>query len=151
MKVGIDQSFTSTGICFIDNNQLVFYKIISSDKEDESYDRAIQIADEIVFTIKDMNKDINIINIEGLSYGSKGDATRNLAGLQFLIIDRIKKQNWNYNVIAPQTLKKFVLKGNSSKEELFECLPDNVYEEFDKYNKSEKFDLMDAYFLAIYE
>lgn len=149
IKVGIDQSFTSTGICVIENNnKLLNHYLITSDSSQSIYNRAIFLANDILKSIKEFN--IECVNIEGLSFASRGDATRNLAGLQFLVIDRLIRENIPYEIIPPQSLKKFVLKGGMKKEEMFELLPSDIYEIFNKYNKSKKYDLMDAYYLGTY-
>lgn len=100
--------------------------------------------------------------LEGLGFGSTGDAARSLAGLQFMLIDgfydafaddyMIKFADPTLRVATPTTVKKFATgKGNASKEEIFDALPDRIKEEFSKIPKSKgRYDLADAYWLSRY-
>jgi hypothetical protein len=83
-----------------------------------------------------------------------GNATRDLAGLQFSIITKIKFiLQMDIEIIAPPTLKKFATgSGRASKIDMINALPPEVYEHFTKEKKWKKSsgltDVTDAYFLA---
>lgn len=156
--LGIDQSFTSTGIWISDEDgKRVHHEIIATkkDKEDSltNFKRARVIADTISDII-DRFPDIDTVVIEGLGFGASGNATRNLAGLQFMIIDDlIERGNINIEIIAPTSLKKVATgRGNAKKEEMYECCPQHVKDIVDQIPKTKgKYDLVDAYFLSIYK
>ena len=141
MKIlGIDQSYNSTGIVILNNGILESFKVIKVDKKiDNIYDKALTIALEISIIIEENN--INDIHIEGLGFGSVGSATRDLAGLQFSIINicKLKNPNLKFLILSPNTVKKFATgSGKASKTEMIDALPIDIKQLFlDKnYKKS---------------
>jgi len=158
--LGIDQSFTSTGIWLVNKNgQYIHHELIKTtqDKADQltNFKRAKEISKRIQELISDYG--INLVNIEGLAFGGAaiGNATRNLAGLQFIIVSDIIESGLDIeiNIIAPTSLKKKATgKGNAKKDELLECCPDSVKQVVDPIPKTKgKYDLVDAYFLSVYD
>ena len=147
--MGIDQSFTSTAV-YIDGTSPIV-TVIKSNKSDDVYTRAQYIANQVV-TIAQTHKPTTI-NIEGLAFGSVGNATRDLAGLQMLIICALRTAGFDPKVIPPNTLKKASTQdGRASKEKMHECLPDNIKLSLSTYKKSSGlYDLVDAYWLSKYE
>ncbi len=152
MKIlGLDQSFTSTGWVIIEDNNFVDCGIISTKPSDgDIFTRARTIASNIS-DIADSNG-IETVYLEGLAFGSTGDATRQLSGLQFLIVDTLRPIE--VNIVPPTTLKKFASnKGNASKLEMYESLPNDIKSRFvDRKLLKTKglYDCTDAYFLASY-
>lgn len=150
MRLGIDQSFTNTGLWWEDG-----FKVIQTKKTDDPLDiylRAIHIADEIETTCGDLS--IREVVIEGLAMGGvPGNSARNLAMLQGLIVDRLLGINVDVKIVAPTSLKKFATgKGNSPKEMLYECCPDEVKAQVDNIPKTKgRMDLVDAYWLYRFE
>ena len=155
--MGLDQSFTSTGVCINSENGFDFRVIPTvPDKEDplEKFKRAMFISDAICDMIKEQN--VDKVNIEGLALGRAiGNSNRDLAILQGVIVcDILKKfSGLNINIVVPTTLKKFATgKGNAPKDMLFECLPDDIKENLSKIPKSKgRLDLCDAYWLSVYD
>lgn len=108
------------------------------------------------------NQNIVDICIENIGFGSTGDATRGLAGLQFLIIDEFIRDNEDWgnpnreqpsvDLAPPTTIKKFATgNGRADKEDLFNALPDEVKEIFGQIPKTKgRYDLTDAYFISLY-
>lgn len=100
--------------------------------------------------------------IEGVANGASGDATRGLAGLQFLIMSKFldeqeddfmeMKEPFAIDVVPPTTVKKFATdNGRADKDEVFESLPDEVKARFAEYPKTKgRYDLADAYWIAMY-
>lgn len=155
--LGIDQSYTSTGFCIIKPDQTIleFGTIKTTEKEHgDLYDRAMHITNLIADKIRQHN--ITDIRIEGLAFGIRGDATRDLAGLQFTIIThtRLLDRNIRQTVIAPTSLKKFATgTGKSDKSAMIESLPDHVRNAFIQagFKKTTGLgDICDAYWLARY-
>ena len=85
-----------------------------------------------------------------------GNATRDLAGLQFCIVSKIKFiLNKDIAIIAPPTLKKSATtNGKASKEDMIAALPSDILNTFTvikNWKKSRGLtDVTDAYFLACY-
>lgn len=154
--LGIDQSYTSTGLTVMDHRKDVAWmgtvttKKETDDKQ-EIFHRARYIVQEIS-NIIDLHK-IEFVAIEQLAYGSAGDATRNLAGLQFMIINMLIDIDIPFLIVPPTSLKKYATgKGNCDKTMMVDSLPSlpvDIKGEVMKYPKSKgRSDLADAYWLA---
>lgn len=68
--IGIDLSLRSTGLCYIENNNIHLKLIQPSDKTYNDENLIIHITDEIINFIHSHDILPDAINIEGLSYGS---------------------------------------------------------------------------------
>lgn len=89
--------------------------------------------------------------MEGLSFGSMTNATRDLAKLQGIIEKEVfDRVGLVCEIVAPTSLKKFATgSGRAKKEEMFEALPEEISILFSEVPKTKgRFDLTDAYFLA---
>lgn len=154
--VGIDQSMTSTGVCFLDSDDvsLLYAEVIgtSPNKEDvlDKFHRFVDISTRLVEVIK--KNPPGVIVIEDLAFGSFGDATRNLAALQgVLVCDILKTFDGCKVVLVPPTaLKKFATgSGKAKKKDMLEAVPTVFREFFDSVKvKDGKYDIVDAYHLA---
>lgn len=150
--MGIDQSFTKTGIVITDqDNNVVGTKLVFSDKTDDVFMRAWKISEGISEVIKQHNPDM--IGIEGLAYSMKGNATRDLAGLQFTIVNRIRFiHGLDVAIVSPLMIKKVATgKGHAKKDEMINALPDIVLQFFlaEGVKKSKGLtDLADAYWIC---
>ncbi len=72
--------------------------------------------------------DLNtIVGMEGLSFGSSGNSLIDISMTTALVRSAIIKKidPTNFFVISPTTIKKFALKGNSKKDELYNELINN--------------------------
>lgn len=157
MKVlGIDQSYTSTGWVVKDGDSVEHVGILRSDATQTIYERCSFLANEIVSLIE--QHCVDCVAIEGLAFGKFGNATRDLAGLQFVMIVKIiEKLNKPVNfvrIVTPRSLKKFATDaGTASKVDMYNALPQNVKELFKTLDiKKTKglYDVTDAYWLASY-
>lgn len=156
MYCGIDQSLTSTGVWILDDEgNTKHHELIKTakNKEDPSdlFNRIITITKRILSIVDEYN--INNVCIEGLGFAANGDATRNLASLQGVIICSLMDTcDVHIEIVAPTTLKKFASgKGNCDKNAMVDSLPDEVRVIVDEVPKSKgKYDLADAYFLSKY-
>lgn len=156
--IGIDQSYTSTGYYVCDGDKTLEFGAFKTSKDkDDIYGRVGDIAGFLVELCGKYPD--SIITMEGLAFGIRGNATRNLAGLQFVIIDRMKHfLNKDLSIIAPTALKKFATGfGGSSKQKvtkkmMIEAVPTEICDLFKvKYKLSTGLaDVTDAYFLAKY-
>lgn len=152
LTMGIDQSFTSTGVVLLDPDyQIVHDETICTAKDDPHDVRIKQIYDrlgELHWAFEPTH-----LLIEGLAFVAKGNATRELAGLFYCIQDRLKYTHGatSIQVVPPTTLKKFATgKGNAGKPAVRESLPEDVNQYLSlKYPKSKGLsDIVDAYWLA---
>lgn len=153
--IGIDQSYTSTGFVVLDEQKnLIDCNILSTPKTDDIFKRAWELSEAIITGISKY-PDAKLA-IEGLAFSMRGNATRDLAGLQFSIITKINFiLNRDITIVAPPTLKKSATgSGKASKEEMIDALPKDILEVFTKEKNWKKSigltDVTDAYFLARY-
>lgn len=162
MKIvlGLDQSLTSTGVVVIrhtvESDEVIYYGALQTkptglDDYADVLARANDIA-ERVLNIVDMYK-VTDIAIEGLSFGSKGNATRNLAMLFAIICTKL--QITNPYTVPPTTLKKFATgNGRADKKQVLEAVKihnESFYDELSEMTiAAGKYDLADGYFLARY-
>lgn len=154
--LGIDQSFTSTGLVVFEDNLLIYKDIFSSSKKNgdihQIFERVIEVKNRVIQVC--IEHHIDKVNIEGLGFGARGDATRNLAGLQFgIVCDLIEKLNIRPMVIAPTSLKKKATgSGKATKEEMvssIQLIDGNFHEYLLSIPKTKgRYDLADAYWLA---
>lgn len=151
--LGIDQSYTSTGIVVInEKHSLIHSEILSSNKEKDVFNRAWDISNYLNSVANKFNP--QYIGLEGLAFGMQGNATRDLAGLQFAIIICLQIINkWDVSIIAPNTVKKTATgKGNSKKDKMLEFLPKDIHKKFLDLGVKKTtglLDLNDAYWVAI--
>lgn len=154
MKIlGIDQSLTSTGWVLLEDGEVVKYGLITSDKNKSNFQRAIDVADQISW--EECCHLPDKIVMEGLPFMSRSNVTRDLAGLQFLVVDRLTKTRRtveDLGIIPPTKLKKFATgSGKASKEEMYEALPPEVKAKFSSTLKTKgRYDLTDSYWLALH-
>lgn len=152
MKVlAIDQSYTYSGVVLLENKELNFFEVLSTDKQFDTFQRALQISQRILDLTNYYKPDM--ISLEGLSFGGIGNASRNLAGLQYSIITLLYNNNFNnIKIIAPKTVKlKATGNGKAKKLDMLNALPEDVKNSFISggFKKSTGlYDLADAYFIA---
>lgn len=156
--LGIDQSFNSCGVVVLnEKKKIIEATTIKSSKEQDIFDRAWFIADQL--SSKFITKYVpEVVGLEGLAFSKFGDATRDLAGLQFTIVNYLRQRHEYVNgeliIVSPNTLKKFATtKGNAKKEQMVDSLPKNVLESFQKQNYKKTtglYDVTDAYWIARY-
>jgi len=157
--LGLDQSFTSSGYCLLNEDNIVDFGVIKTNQEDgDNHDRVHIIINKLE-EIYNEHKEIKM-SMEGLSFGNNGNAIRNLAGLQYVIINKFKYEMkiGDITIISPKTVKKFATgSGGSSKNKVTKAmmsaaLPDGVRTLFkSKYKVSTGlYDIVDAYWIAKY-
>lgn len=150
--IGIDQSYTSTGVCIRSGDQIVYAGVLTTDKSASTFDRAWSIADQIEELVSKYNP--VVVRLEGLPFGSVGNATRDLAGLLYTVYNRVDKVcAVRCEVIGPTTLKKFATgSGNAAKQDMIDKLPEEVsaYLSTVKLTKKQLTDVADAYWLSVY-
>ena len=159
--MGIDQSFTSTGIVILNRfGTVIFTEIIQTDKKLSDFQRSWNIFYRIYHIIQQYG--IKYIGIEGLAFGKFGNATRSLAILQGVLVTNllylkelgstITSVDTNVEIITPTTLKKFATgAGRADKTAVIKNIPDYILKRWrEQYHAKCINDLADAYFLAKY-
>jgi Holliday junction resolvasome RuvABC endonuclease subunit len=151
--MGLDQSFTSTGWYIEDTEQGLFkYGIITSNKANNNYLRSMTVAEEVCNLVHKYK--VTDITLEGLPFMSKSNITRDLAGLQFVIISYLLQIGFtvglDITIIPPSQLKKFATgSGKATKQEMFEALPAEICNSVGKTPKTQgRYDITDAYWLS---
>jgi crossover junction endodeoxyribonuclease RuvC len=116
--VGIDPSLTNTAVIILNQEEKIYnHKLIKTDAGafETTEERLLHIVNEVKY-VANLPR-LEKVYIEGLSFGSKGQAMMQLAALHFLIRCYFFQRGSVYDVVPPTTVKKFVTgKGNSKKE-----------------------------------
>lgn len=116
--VGIDQSFKSTGLIVLDNEANIIkqenFSIIKGKTIENIEECLIEFEKKIDFIPK--INGLQAVYIEGPSFLSSGRAALQMAGLHYFLRLFLYKNNINFKVIAPNSLKKFIFKGNAKKD-----------------------------------
>lgn len=154
--IGIDQSYNSTGVCVMDSDKrvldLFIIKIPTS--VGDIFARANAVADKIAALL---SKYMPIgIGLEGLAFAMMGDATRDLAGLQFTVVNKLRYAYDFHQIVIPppNTVKKLATgMGNAKKEALYEALPEEIKKLIEEKNYKKttgRYDATDSYWIAVY-
>jgi len=152
--IGIDQSFKRCAVIILDENEnVIFFETITAGDGDV-FAKANEVAMHVCGVVS-TTSDLKIIAIEGLAFGDLGNATRDLAGLQFVIITALRYRlciPQDIVIIPPPTLKKFATEnGRADKQMMIDALPEVIRNQFKEagYKKTTGLsDLTDAYWLA---
>jgi len=152
MKIlGIDQSFTSTGVVMLEDGALLTAHKFTASKSVNRFAQAYEITIHLAGIVDEFKPDI--IAIEGLAFGMRGNVTRDLGGLQFVIISHLQEvKGREIDIIAPTSAKKFATgSGRAKKEDMIDSLPKSVYSYFTGLGVKKTTglsDLADAYWIA---
>lgn len=121
------------------------------------------LTDSIIEYIQSKIKDSEVkIGLEGFSYGSTGNRLAELAGYNYLLRHKLIKNNYNFSIYSPKTIKAVAGNGNYNKDQIAESylniIDDDELRIFLNDNKDTLFinrkylkpidDLIDAYFTA---
>lgn len=151
--LGVDQSYTSCGLCLVDEQgSVIEFERYKTNADDDTYARALAAALNVCDFITKHSP--TAVHLEGLAFGIRGNATRDLAGLLFTIINVIKLKHpaIECKVVAPTSVKKRATgSGKSKKKEMIEALPPEVKKKFTDENyklTTGLADLADAYWIS---
>lgn len=159
VTMGIDQSLTCTGVTVLKtdsegNVEILLTEAISTSKTNlppmaDTIHRAKEIASKLDAIQVKYRPDY--VAIESLSFGSAGNATRNLAILFGIICVAMGIDN--PNLVPPTTLKKFATgNGRASKKDMLAAIEASNLGLFLILNnttiKAGKYDIADAYWIA---
>jgi Holliday junction resolvasome RuvABC endonuclease subunit len=152
MKIlSIDQSYTSCGIIVLEDDELLYAERFVTDAKLDIYERAAQVATRTEYIASKFY--VDLIALEGLAFSKVGNATRDLAGLQFVIIFVLRFLNkYAVKIIPPNAVKKVATgMGNAKKEQLLESLPKDIHKKFLDLGVKKTtglLDLTDAYWIG---
>lgn len=153
--VGIDQSFTGCGTVVLNGNGELLEFSLTKTKKDQYPDvftRALAITDNVIGFLE--KYPTAMVAMEGLAYGSIGNATRDLAGLQFVLITNIRTRLNKQEVLFTPTTVKAKAVGRSkkvTKGDMIDATNSVVLDEFKAagFKKTTGLaDLVDAYWIA---
>lgn len=157
--LAIDQSFSCTGLVILGSDgHVIYFECIKTTNEDSLIVRAKTIADRIDKLYNDYN--CTAVVTESLALGSIGNATRDLAGLLFILRLRFYENHGveDLNFVTPTSVKKFATgyggskKQKVTKKHMMDALPQQIYDRFyAQYLRSKGLgDLADAYWIGMY-
>lgn len=150
LVLGIDPSLTSTGVCISRYNLAYYTEVIRSDKDQDTYTRINYIVDKI-FDIAVRYEPEKIV-IEGVAFGGVGNATRDLAGLHYMLACSLKLVYDDVIIVPPTSLKKFATgSGKAKKQDMYNSLPEHIKEHFSEIGLQKTKglpDIVDAYWLT---
>lgn len=176
--IGIDPSINCTGVCVYDSlfNKHTYYMIVSkcTKKMKEFVNDHIHIieygkreANKGEYQEKEFNKSQNIFDIctiirdivqlydpdlvqmEGISYGSRSSkALADLAGLNFAIRMTILRENVQFNILAPTTVKKFAIGDGGAEKDVMIASWKKLDKNISNISEIKVDDLADSYFIA---
>lgn len=155
--LGIDQSYTSSGYTVLNEvGNIVDFGRICTTEEDHGdiFDRAWVIAKAVGMLYQAHNP--FFIGIEGLAFSKVGNATRDLAGLQFTIVNYLQYiincPKKKIIIPSPNEIKKFATgRGNAGKNDMIATLPIDVVKLFEsrEYKKTTGLtDIADSYWIS---
>lgn len=178
--MGIDPSINCTGICIYNTltNVHTYYMIVSkcTKKMRDFKNDNINIieytkreSNKGEYQIKEYNKSQNIydicviindiislyepdlIQMEGISYGSVGSAAlADLAGLNFAIRMTLIREEIQFNILAPTTVKKFAVGNGAAEKDVMIASWKKLDKNIIDITDIKLDDLADSFFIAHY-
>ncbi len=142
MVMGIDPSFTGTGLILLDDKtaEVLHCQLIKTNAKNTLPQRVKQV----LKAVQDVGmNDIRVVSIEGFSYGSMGNAMISMGYLGYRIREMLEEFKLPFIEPAPSQVKKYATgKGNCGKDLILQQVYKRWGVEFTDNN------LADAYVLA---
>lgn len=114
--LGIDPSLTSTGLAWIGPDGGPQLHTSATKAAGKGTDRKLARLWRQVHAVMDVAARADLVLIEAPSFGSHGSATRDLAGLWWLIVAELRAAEVALGVVAPAALKRWATgRGNADK------------------------------------
>lgn len=153
--IGIDQSFTGCGVVVLNaQGEMIGFSLTKTKKGEypDMFERAHVITKNVLNVVEQYPD--SFVALEGLAFGSVGNATRDLAGLQFTMVTSLRYQlNKSETIFTPTTVKSKAT-GKSrkiTKADMIAATPVEILKQFTDsgYKKTTGLaDLADAYWIA---
>jgi Holliday junction resolvasome RuvABC endonuclease subunit len=117
--VGLDLSLTATGVAVVDGNCLYpEHYTVSITTREKGYPRLRYILNEIRAIVLDRTK-VDLVVVEGPSYGSTGRSFHQIAGLWWLITYVLTVNSQPFAVVPPTSAKLyFAGSGRANKDDM---------------------------------
>lgn len=150
--LSIDQSYTHCAWCITEGKDVIDFRVLVSDPTFDIYQRALYLSLDLGSVF--LKYQPQQIRLEGLAFGMRGNATRDLSGLLFTIVNVISHLHVfkNFRIIAPTQVKKAATgSGKAKKKEMITALPAEVLKLFKDKNYKQTTgltDLADAYWIS---
>jgi crossover junction endodeoxyribonuclease RuvC len=126
--IGLDLSLTHTGVCVLSDEKTDVFSIKSKPSGDSHKDELLRIKG-IVSKIEEavVSHKVDLVVLEGLAFMARNTtALVQLSGLNYLVRDMAHRNQIDFLVVAPSSLKKFITgKGNSQKDHVMLALYKN--------------------------
>jgi len=124
MIVGIDPSLTNTGVVAIDNNLVCSHNVcFTPSKNLFGIERLLFLANAVRDFVDKLAPDVELVSVEGPSYGSKTSSLFELGELGGLIQLTLYQLCVSYVFPAPTEVKKLMTgKGNADKDKVKESV-----------------------------
>ena len=179
--MGIDPSINCTGVCIYndstrkhtyfmivskctkkmkafknDNINIIEYNKRETSKCDymiKEYNKSQNIYD-ICIILRDIiqSYEPDLIQMEGVSYGSKGSsALVDLAGLNFMIRSVLLSENIQFNILAPTVVKKFAVGNGAAEKDVMIASWKKLDKNIANITEIKLDDLADSYFICHYK
>ena len=125
--LSIDQSYNACAWCLFEDTILTDFGVITSDKSLDIPQRAYHITE----SLKEIMDEVDLVVLEGLSFGSISTSARPLAHLFYSIQCAAWLKGIDYTEVSPKAVKKDMTgSGNATKTEMFKALPLNIQVKF---------------------
>ncbi len=112
LVVGLDLSLTSTGIAHLTPRGLVTDLVVARGT-------GILRLRRLAHAIRELTSSVQLVVMEGPSYGSIGAGFHERAGLHWLVVDRLWRHGIPLAICPPTSLKAYATgRGNASKDEV---------------------------------
>lgn len=150
--IGIDPSITSTGICSIihhnDDVKVSGHKTANPNLSPREYEDRFHRYRELIGKIGAFVDDHSpqLICMEAYSYASYGRSTLTLSEFGGLLRYFLIRREYPLIEVAPSRLKRFILKGNSSKEDIH----NRMKQHFDIFSAITQEDILDSCMAALF-
>lgn len=116
--VGLDLSFTNTGVAIIKNNKITAHSV-KTKKQDNDIQRCLEITDKIINLIGMPN----LVAIEDTYTGLNRLTAKKLISLGAIVRAHLTQKGIPYIDVPPTKLKKHITgKGNASKQDVMDAV-----------------------------
>lgn len=144
--IGIDPSFTNTGMIRLDEKFNILEKATVSTSSKKSVEERLIMLRSQIMTFVQLSGVPDKIVMEGIAFSKKSTFAAQLGALNFMMRVEFYDNNFNYVIVSPTELKQYVLGSEKKKYKKKEFMMMVAYKRWGV--EFENNDLCDAYCLA---
>lgn len=116
--LGVDPSLTGTGIAIVRDGKVIDwnrygYSLKQTATLEEKAERMMHVLKGVLLA---QGRHVDVIVIEGLSFGSKGQSTRDLAGLWWYLVCSLRQRGYTVLTRSPQQRAKYATGNGRAKK-----------------------------------